>query len=184
MNTDEQPTNSNGAMWFVAKKRKDTWRTPPGVYEPIDRFHGIDLDPCAGHGAEQLELPDGASPDPELEPTEIGGINIRPPDDGLSKSWNGVVFVNPPFSEKGLWLEKAVKESQKPWVETVYVLTPDSTDVKKWWHKHIAAEASATWFPFGRVNYIDPQTAEQSGGVSFGSAISVFGTAPPKLLDY
>lgn len=156
--------STDEAMRFVAKSDKDVWQTPPRVLDPIDRYAGIDLDPCAG------------------EDTDIGDRNIRPPRNGLDASWRGTVFVNPPFTQKADWLAKAVREAEQPEVDAVYFLTPDSTDTKSWWHEYIAAEASVTWFPKGRINYIDPETGEQASGVSFGSAVSVFGEVPDNLL--
>jgi phage N-6-adenine-methyltransferase len=154
-------------MQFVQRSKKDVWQTPEEVTEPIADAHGkIDLDPCAG------------------QETQIGNQNIRPPEDGLSETWNGVVFMNPPFSTKNEWLEKAVEESTREGVDTIYALTPDSTDTISWWHEYIAENATVTWFPRGRINYIDPDTGEQATGVSFGSAVSVFGNAPAELLMY
>mgnify|MGYP002761021448 CR=1 FL=1 len=154
-------------MQWVQKSKKDVWQTPPEVYEPIADAHGgIDTDPCAGRG------------------TEIAERNIRPPENGLAQPWVGVVFMNPPFSNKTEWLEKAVEESQRQAVDVVYVLTPDSTDVASWWHEYIAAHAPVTWFATSRVNFIDPETGEQASGVSFNTAISVFGEAPQQLLRH
>jgi len=155
-----------GGMQFVQKSKKDVWQTPPSVVLPINNLHsGIDLDPCAGRG------------------TDIGRENIRPPKDGLAEPWHGVVFVNPPFSDKDEWLAKAVDEIERPEVEAIYLLTPDSTDTISWWHEFIAEHAAVTWFPEGRINYIDPETGEQANGVSFGSAVSVLGDAPDELLS-
>lgn len=154
-------------MGFVAKSKKDVWQTPASIWEPIDERVTIDLDPCAG---------------PE---TEIGTENIRPSEgDGLAVPWYGTVFVNPPFSEKGDWLEYAVEQYLAGNVERVFLVTPDSTDVKGWWHPYIADHCRFTWFKYGRLNYVDPDTGEQSSGVSFGTAISVLGSIPPSLEAY
>ncbi len=154
-------------MSFVQTGGKDDWQTPTTVTAPIvDAHGGIDLDPCAG------------------SETDIGEVNFRPPKNGLARRWEGVVFVNPPFSAKADWLAKAVEESKRSQVDVVYVLTPDATDVAAWWHEFIAAEASVTWFATSRVNFIDPAEGEAVSGVPFNTAISVFGEAPDELLRH
>lgn len=150
---------------FLQRGGKDDWQTPPEITEPIAAAHdGIDLDPCAG---------------PE---TDIGDDNIRPPANGLERPWHGVVFMNPPFATKTEWLAKAAQESQRDAVDAVYVLTPDSTDVASWWHEFIAEYAPASFYVVSRCDFINPETGEQASGVSFNTAVSVFGEAPADLL--
>lgn len=161
-------------MSFVAKEDNDNWQTPATTWETINRFDEIDTDPCAG-----CEMTG--------EKTHIGSSeNIRPPRNGLDNPWPGVVFMNPPFSQKKKWLKKAVAEVNSGAATTVYAVTPDSTDVMSWWHKYIAAEAICSFFPYGRIEYVNPDDdADSTSGASFGSAISVFGDQPPQdLLDY
>ena len=166
---------SDTDMSFVAKEDNDNWQTPDTVWQTINSFHEINTDPCAGS-----ELTG--------EETFIGSSeNIRPPRNGLDTPWPGVVFMNPPFSQKKKWLKKAVEEVKNGEATTVYAVTPDSTDVMSWWHKHIAENAICSFFPYGRIEYVDPNADEDesSSGASFGSAISVFGKQPPQeLLDY
>lgn len=145
-------------MEFVKKSKKDDWQTPESLYRPIDKRHNIDLDPCAGEG------------------TDIGDENIRPPKNGLKLPWYGVVWLNPPFSKKKAWIRKACAEIAVS--ETIYIVTPDSTDVKSWWHDGIAKICEYTFFHKGRVNYYDPKKGELTKGVSFGTAVSVAGELP------
>jgi phage N-6-adenine-methyltransferase len=149
-------------MQFVQKNEKDEWITPAEIIDPIvDAYGGIDLDPCAGQQADHADR------------------NYRLPEtDGLNADWDAdVVFVNPPFSQKSQWIEKSVLEYEKGNAGTVLMLTPDSTDVQGWWHGQIAPNFAWTWFPEGRINYVDPDKMEQSTGVSFGSALSIMGEA-------
>lgn len=180
------PTTADGVdMSFVAGSKKDAWRTPPALYEPIaERIGGFDLDPCAGPPPEQLELPGEEEPHPDLEPTEIAEWNVTLPTDGLAIDWYGDVWLNPPFSEKGDWLAKAVEEWRDGDAERVFIVTPDATDVAAWWHEYIAPNAGVTYFVESRTDYIDPATADTASGVSFNTAVSVFGSAPPELLRY
>lgn len=180
------PTTADGTdMSFVAGSKKDAWRTPPALYEPIaERIGGFDLDPCAGPPPAQLELPGDEEPAEDLEPTEIAEWNVTLPTDGLTIDWYGDVWLNPPFSEKGDWLAKAVDEWQHGDADRVFIVTPDATDVAAWWHEYIAANAAVTYFVESRTNYVDPATAEAASGVSFNTAVSVFGEVPPELLRY
>jgi phage N-6-adenine-methyltransferase len=151
-----------------ANKEKDVWQTPNWLWKGIaERVGGFDLDPCAG-------------PD-----TEIADRNlyIGRGEDGLDATWKAEnVFVNPPFSEKADWLEKVVDEKIN--YERCFVITPDSTDTKSWWHEYIAEHADYVWFPYGRVGYYDPIDEKIKGSPSFGSAVSVFGDIPQKLMAW
>lgn len=148
-----------------SKSEKDDWQTPPRVYEPIQRTDGIDMDPCA-------------APD-----TNIGDINLTEEHDGLSTPWEGVVFMNPEFSRKKTWIKRAIDEYlNNPAVERVYILTPDSTDVKSWWHGLLRPACTWTVFFRGRVKYIDPESGEQEKSPPGGSALSILGNPPDETL--
>jgi phage N-6-adenine-methyltransferase len=141
---------------------KDVWQTPQKVINWLSPIH---TDPCAGPN------------------TTIGSQNnYTKEDNGLKQDWHGRVFVNPPFTSKEDWLEKTITESQSSNVQTVFVVTPDSTDTKSWWHKYIAEHADYIWFSEGRISYIDPETGEQMGSPTFGTAISIFGDPGEKTL--
>lgn len=100
-------TRLNGA------ELKDVWQTPEEITLLLPH---IDLDPCAG------------------DDTNIGDVDWN--ERGLQREWFGNVFVNPPFSQKNVWLEYATDQIKRDDVDTIFVLTPDSTDVKSWWHTH------------------------------------------------
>lgn len=167
---------SDTDMSFVARGDNDNWQTPDDLWQTINFFHMIETDPCAGSDMTGGE-------------THIGSMNnIRPPQNGLDLPWPGVTYMNPPFSQKKKWLKKAVEEVKNGSATTVYAVTPDSTDVMSWWHKYIAEEAICSFFPYGRIEYVNPDPDgddDSTSGVSFGSAISVFGEQPPQtLLDF
>jgi len=168
--------------------QKDVWQTPDWLTNGIaEAIGGFDLDPCAG---------------PQ---THIADHNwsIQRGEDGLNREWFGDVWVNPPFSEKEKWLRECVSsvgtDSNGSLIETaeavdqtafpdegadrVFVLTPDSTDVKSWFHSYCTM-ADYVWFSKGRVKFIDPETGEGAGQPSFGTAISVFGDIEPPLREW
>jgi hypothetical protein len=149
------------------KAKKDDWQTPEWIIEAIEEHHGtINTDPSQGPG------------------TEIGDTrNFDEDDDGLSQPWLGTVFCNPPFSMKEDFLEKAVNESSRKEVGTIFVVTPDCTDTKTIWHEHIAPDANYVWFSYGRISYLRPD-GEKVGSPTFGTAISVFGETTQEMLEW
>lgn len=67
-------------------KKSDNWRTPENIYKILDQEFHFDFDPC---------------PYP------------KPKWDGLKINWGSCSFVNPPYSETGLWVKKAIEEHKK-----------------------------------------------------------------------
>jgi phage N-6-adenine-methyltransferase len=147
--------------------KKDEYRTPEWLLDGIEENHGdIDTDPSAGRD------------------TEIGSeMNYSIEEDGLDREWYGTVFCNPPFSRKADFLEKALNESNREEVETIFFLTPDGTDVKSWWHKYIAKEAKYIWFSYGRICYYSADGEKQKKPTA-GTAISVFGETTDEMIDW
>lgn len=75
-----EPSNHRG--------QKDEWLTPPNIIRSLGVF---DLDPC--------------SPINRPWDTAINHLTIL--DDGLSKEWEGRVWLNPPYgNETRKWLKK------------------------------------------------------------------------------
>lgn len=154
--------DSNYENWQKGSK-KDVWQTPESLYSIVDETVGIDLDPCAG------------------KETDIAETNwcIQNGQDGLVGDWHGIVFVNPPFSEKGKWLDKIHEQIEN--TELIVLVTPDSTGVKSWWHGDIVPYADYVWFSEGRVRYIDPEKGESTGSPGWNTALSFFGNVPAEL---
>lgn len=165
-------------MEFVQRKDKDDWVTPPEIIDPLNEYIGIDLDPCAHpktrHGEKNYYL------------CSTDGIDLPWYQNGLKLPWFGDVFVNPPFSQKLEWIRKAVNEYfNNDDVDRVFILTPDSTDVISWYHEYIAKYCQFSWFPEGRINYIEPNNYKQIKGVSFGSMLSILAEdIPQRLKEY
>jgi len=148
-----------------SKTDKNDWQTPDRVLDPIQRTDPITTDPCA-------------APD-----TNIGKINLTEEEDGLTTSWDGVVFMNPEFGSKKEWIERAIDQYENNrCVDRVYILTPDSTDVKSWWHNLLRPNCTWTAFFEGRVKYINPATGEQEKSPPGGAALSILGDPPEETL--
>lgn len=114
---------------------RDERPTPQDFFDRLDAEFGFTLDVAAsGENSKCREFYD-------IE------------DDGLSQPWRGVVWCNPPYSEVGLWVEKAKAESQNG--ATVVMLLPASTDTA-WFHDHVLGVAEIR-FVRGRIQFVGQQ---------------------------
>jgi hypothetical protein len=106
--------------------RDQTWATPADLLAAIlsaANRETFDLDPCS-------PSPDG--PVPAL-------AHWTEADDGLAHPWQGLVFVNPPYSRAlPAWVAKCKKEANGGTV--VIGLVPSRTDTR-WWHDNVAGRA-------------------------------------------
>jgi len=112
------------------------WWTPPHILEAAREALGgrIDLDPCANDGP----------------PNVPAGRHFTRADDGLSRPWSGLVFMNPPYGrEIGRWTEKAIAETGR--AEAVIVLVPARTDTR--WFRPLFRFPIC--FLAGRLRFID-----------------------------
>ena len=112
--------------------RRD-WETPPALFAKLDAEFGFTLDACAlPHNAKCAE-------------------HFTPDDDGLSREWRGVVWVNPPYGrEIPKWTRKAVDASKGG--ALVVMLLPARTD-SAWWHDDVMPNAEVR-FLRGRVKFV------------------------------
>jgi len=90
---------------------------------------------------------------------------VNPTFDGLSISWHGEVFCNPPYSQIIFWVKKALQEKENPNVVSITMLLPNWTD-REWFHM-------LTQFPMtftrGRLKFLDPKTGLSPYQPRFGS---------------
>ena len=134
--------------------RDQTWRTPPDLLASILVAAGreaFDLDPCS---------PRDGSPVPATTHwTEC--------DDGLTRPWSGLVFVNPPYSRAlPHWVSKCSREADSGAV--VIGLVPSRTDTR-WWHSHVAGQAAVIMLK-GRLRF-----GASTSSAPFPSAVVVWG---------
>jgi len=138
----------------------DEWATPPEFVRPLaDAVSGFDLDPCSG-----------------AERSPVATETYTEADDGLTKSWHGTVWVNPPYSEMKAWTRKAINEANRNDVDAILFLCKgdSSTD---WWHEAVT-QASAVAMLDGRLSFGDGENA-----APFCSHVFVFGETPDEALD-
>ncbi len=95
---------------------KQDWETPESVFSPLDTEFRFTLDMCATSENSKCSQ------------------YFTQSDDGLSRPWSGVCWMNPPFGTQGAWVRKAYEESQCNRA-TVVCLLPARTNTN-WWHSY------------------------------------------------
>jgi site-specific DNA-methyltransferase (adenine-specific) len=143
-------------MLFTSES--DEWSTPQVLVDWLDQTFRFTLDPCATK--ENAKCPryyDAAA-------------------DGLSKSWERErVFLNPPYSRVGRWMEKAYTEAVEHRA-TVIALVAARTDTR-WWQDWVRTKANEIDYLAGRVTFSRP--GKEANTAPFPSALVVY--RPPIL---
>jgi len=149
-----------GLTYSTPKTSTNQYGTPPSLIRELEGALGsrFDLDPCSG-----------------AEVSPIAESKYTEDDDGLSQPWFGNVFVNPPFSEVGDWVEKAHAEQRDCDAKRVVMLLPVRL-ATGYFHDHIT-EADAICFLRGRLDYHNG--GGKLKGAPFASYLIVFGDAEP-----
>jgi phage N-6-adenine-methyltransferase len=128
--------------------KTDLWATPIDFFRKYDEKFGFELDVCATHENAKCKK------------------YFTIDDDGLSKDWVGVCWMNPPYGREIIrWMKKAYESSLTG--ATVVCLVPARTDTK-WWHEY--AMMGDIEFIRGRLKFGDAKSS-----APFPSAVVVFG---------
>lgn len=138
------------------------WRTPPALYETLNRKYHFTLDPAAtqeNHLASFYYTVDGMY----LADHRITG------EDGLTGSWQDHrVFVNPPYGRSiGRWVRKCYLENDRGDALIVALLPARVGTV--WWHRYVAPYADVE-FLLGRLRFSDAD-GKALAAAPFDSAI-------------
>lgn len=139
------------------------WYTPAEFVEAArDVLGAIDLDP--------------ASSDPAQETVKSDRYFTRE-QDGLTQSWFGRVWLNPPYTQPdiALFVHKLVEEFTLGHTTAAILLTHNYTDTA-WFHLAVSA-CSAICFTRGRIAFID--TRGEPAAPTQGQAFFYFGAAVP-----
>lgn len=111
----------------------DEWYTPPAIFDALGLT--FDLDPCspgAHHWVPARRV-------------------LTKAEDGLSKPWEGIVFMNPPFGGRNghvPWLRKFLDHGDGVAIVRAYTSAA-------WFHQW-AVRADALLFPRGKTKFIRP----------------------------
>lgn len=133
---------------------RDQWRTPSWLFGALDREFKFTLDPAS---TPENHLCENYFCDMKQYPTAMG--------DGLISRWDGVAYVNPPFSQLRAWVKKGYEEAQADRA-TVVMLVPARTDTRAWWQ----------YIRWGDVRFLPGRLKFEGGKHSapFPSAVVVF----------
>jgi len=138
------------------------WYTPPEIIERVVKLFGsIDLDPCS----EMSE-----------NPNVPAKKHFTMKDNGLERTWNGKVYMNPPYGRViGKWIEKLCSEYENGNVKEAIALVPARTDTD-WFDKF---KDFAVCFISGRLSFneLEGSAPFPSCAVYFGSNINSFNNA-------
>lgn len=94
---------------------KQEWETPDSLFVPLNNEFQFTLDVAADENNTKCSA------------------YFTEQDDGLSKDWHGICWMNPPYKDKKKWIMKAYEEAQKG--ATVVCLVPARTNTN-WWHNY------------------------------------------------
>lgn len=145
------------------------WYTPSPIIEAARRvMRGIDLDPASSAAANE---------------TVRAAAFFSLADDGLTRSWGGRVWLNPPFAENARFIAKLVAEYEAGNVTEACCLTFASLDTE--WARLLMR--FPRWYPVGRVAFVpgwETRPAKQPGLPGLAEAATVdlraVMDAPPK----
>jgi DNA N-6-adenine-methyltransferase (Dam) len=124
-----------------ANMKKDEWLTPPDIVESLGEF---DLDPCS----------------PINRPWDTAKRHFNVNDDGLSRQWDGRVWMNPPYGKHtGVWLEKLAQHGNG--IALIFARTET-----KMFFDHVWDKADALLFLRGRLHFhhVDGSRANANAG--------------------
>lgn len=125
--------------------KKDEWRTPPFVFDWASQYYPFDIDLCA------------------TSKNALCKKYFTKEQDCLAQSWHerGIFgFCNPPYSNIGPFLEKAIDERDHGFHTAFLIPTPNG---ERYFHDHIFGQASKIIFITGRISFLTPGGKEQSG---------------------
>jgi len=146
---------------------ENEWYTPEEYVETVREFlGGIDLDPASSKVAQKVVR---------------AGKFFTQDDDGLTQTWGGKVWLNPPYAQPAIshFIKKTVEEWEAGNIEEAIVLTHNYTDTA-WFH--LAANAcDAICFTRGRIGFLSPEG--KKAAPTQGQAFFYFGPRPELFRD-
>lgn len=132
-------------------RQTDEWLTPPWLLGQLGDF---DLDPCT----------------PLDRPWDTATRHYTADDDGLVQPWAGRVWLNPPYSTVGLWMERMAGHGDG--VALVFART-DTT----WWQRWVWPRAQGFLFLAGRLAFVRADGRPATSTAAAPSALVAYGRA-------
>ena len=137
-------------------KGNDGFLTPDELYKWMNSRHNFELDVAALASNTKCALYFGPDhPDP----------NRR---DGLACSWAGKrVFMNPPYTQKYLWIDKAIEETENNNCPIVATPLPFTLEIVR----YLKNRGYFYDLCSKRISFVDPETLKPVNGNSTGTAV-------------
>lgn len=134
-----------------ANNKTVDWYTPKHIFDALGVT--FDLDPCAPVGGV-----------PWIPARSVYSLS----DDGLSRQWQGRVWLNPPYGrETKAWLAKM--NQHRNGIALVFARTDCH-----WFHEYVAG-ATAVNFVKGRLKFVDAFGVTGESGAGAGSMLVAWG---------
>lgn len=141
------------------KMRTDEWLTPPAILEELGEF---DLDPCA----------------PISRPWEIAKNVFTVYDNGLSKEWEGRVWLNPPYGNDCIrWVRKLAGHGNG--IALIFARTDTDTDT---FFSHVWPTASALFFIRNRIRFLNTHGKQIGSNAGDPSVLVAYGASNAERL--
>jgi phage N-6-adenine-methyltransferase len=132
--------------------KSDLYSTPMALFTKLDQEFGFDLDVAAT--PKNAKCP----------------VYFTADDDGLAQQWFGKVFMNCPYSQVSVWIQKLLKELVVGRIQVGVALTAARPDTA--WFQTVASYACEIRFLKGRLTF-----EGQSNAAPFPSVVLVFDPA-------
>lgn len=134
-----------------AKMGKDEWLTPPWIIEKLGRF---DLDPCS----------------PIVRPWDTAGRHYNQIEDGLSREWQGRVWLNPPYGrESADWLHRLAEHGRG----TALIFARTETAM---FFEYVWRRATSLLFLEGRLHFHHVDGSRAGANAGAPSVLVAYGT--------
>lgn len=139
-----------GGHQTAYRGRTDEWLTPPRLLEALGPF---DLDPCS----------------PVERPWPTAAAHYTVEDDGLSRPWEGRVWLNPPYGPRtGRWMRRMAEHGDG--IALIFARTETEMFYKYAWLK-----AAAMLFLRGRLHFYSARGERAKGNAGGPSVLIAYG---------
>ena len=145
------------------------WLTPTDILTRVDAvMGGIDLDPCAN----------------SLRPKHVPSTHCyTKEDDGLTRPWQGRVFMNPPYARGVIdpFVDKFINELSSGRMKSGIALVNADTSTR--WFRRLAIHADVIGFFSPRLKFVHADTLEQAKGSQPRPQAVIGFHVSPRLFD-
>lgn len=142
-------------------EQRDIWRTPPELFAALNAEFIFQMDAAAS------------------EENRLYRLFISEEENTLTTSWpaamgyaDGYVWMNPPYSDIGPFVEKAAHENKWGSIGCVMLLPADTS--VGWFSKAITTASEVRFITGGRLAFINPVTGKHVSGNNKGSMLVIW----------